>query len=255
MTAVDRHSTAAVFATGRGSGLLNLSPAIACGERLSWSRSSPVTRGPSRRKGNEITMESSRMIPMLVVAGLAVLDGVAGWRLWRIKSPPTLTEICETELRERLRVPATYVRIAAAEYADPVSVEDYFDARTAELRSLYGDAPSLIDMLLERDREEATAPEHRVVFLTYDAANVCGASIRAVGKCEYLAANSRVPAKAGNVTLEGKTHHDWVLWSIDEARRAKMGSASGCSQDEHALCDAQGAAARKWSISACTSRR
>ncbi|MBB5754633.1 hypothetical protein [Prosthecomicrobium pneumaticum] len=127
---------------------------------------------------------------------------------------PKMIGFCESVLKERLRSPSTYRRIAATKRAEPLTTDEWL-ARRAKSNP----KQRATDEIVARVRQSAGAsPALIKVTLEYDAANAFGTPLRGFALCEYLSDDGKDPTGAWAVTVDGETDTDFLIRQLREAR-------------------------------------
>jgi hypothetical protein len=113
--------------------------------------------------------------------------------------------ICELRIKERLKSPSSYKLISSKQYAEPVSVDEYIAYAEQNGGKLPADAKKSL-------KAHTYQPKVYHVFMSYDAQNSFGATIRNLSLCEYVAMDgSENGANDSNVYLEGENEFDHTM--------------------------------------------
>lgn len=122
-----------------------------------------------------------------------------------------MVKACESAIQKRLRSPSSYKRInisksyireTASEYKAYIEKQDSSEfVKDVRLRDL------------EKNGPQRT---HYTLLIEYDASNAYGAAIRDIDECAYTGESDRDAKDYFDVTLNGKSHIDWLKSALQK---------------------------------------
>lgn len=92
----------------------------------------------------------------------------------------TFLDVCEAEIKSRLRSPAGYARVEVAYAREPLSPDRYLAKRQEDGEE---ELPDFIRKMVEEGRYKSA---YYTAFVSHDAPNAFGTLIRGASKCTYL---------------------------------------------------------------------
>jgi hypothetical protein len=129
---------------------------------------------------------------------------------------------CEDVIKDRLKSPSSYQRVAVRERASEVEIDRYRILRIMENANEKSETVRkanriLLDYELEdmRSGKKPLAKELVATF-EYDAANAFGVLIRGYAECKFISAGTK--PSGYNVQVDGSTQTDWLVNRMKAAR-------------------------------------
>lgn len=145
---------------------------------------------------------------LFLVVGLCAFGSAARYYNFFPFDPP-LTAACEPALKERLKAPSTYRRIAVSEYREPLSFEAYYAARPEKSEAVK----------LLRVRTATEKPVKLTAIMEYDASNSFGVALRSKALCTYEAIDGNDLPSQASVKIDGQTNGQLLLEQLTEASK------------------------------------